>query len=268
MFDLPETTNVYRPMPKELFYKHLNNDNVLKKTFVEEIGSITWRNTLSPVTMNIKAGQDVGQIAIVEIVLERQAIASRLIEIVNRETFQYTLFVIRYEDWGQFWCCDHQTLIEWQGQLYCQHYYQSDWMIEKELRLQIEGENLDQVYAGFFMQITGKPLLEKSRPVEIVASAQVVEPEPADEWQKRQELEAIIKELEKQIDKASQFRHQLKLVSQLEQVKDEIKSLSRIPAGHVELILSETVNTHPETADMIRPFFPGGIIFNKEWSGS
>lgn len=268
MFDLPETTKVYRPMPKELFYKYVNNDIALKKTFVEELDSIIWTNTLSPETIAIEVGQDVKAIAIVEIVLKRQAIGSRLIEIVNREMDQYTLFITRYEDWGQYWCCDHQTLKEQLGQFYCQNYYQSNWMIEKELSLQIDGENLDQVYASFFMQITGKHLPAKSRLVKKEVPEQLVVMEPADGRQKLKELEVRIKELENQIDKEPQFGRQLKLVSELEKVKDEMQSLGRLRSGHVELILSEDKEDYPDAAETIRPFFPNMATNMKEWSGN
>ncbi|MBI4857275.1 MAG: DUF4391 domain-containing protein [Acetobacterium woodii] len=266
MFDLPETTKVYRFMPKELFYKYLNNSASLKKTFVDEIGSIIWTNTLSPETIAIAAGQDVKEIAIVEIVLKRQAIGPQLMEIVNREMDQYTLFITRYEDWGQYWCCDHQNLKEQLGQFYCQNYYQSNWMIAKELSLQIEGENLDQLYANFFMQITGKPLPEKHWPVKTERSEQVVKVEPTDDQQKLKELEVTIKELEDQINKEVEFGRQLKLTSELEKAKNEKQRLGSSRSGHIELIRLENKENDQNTAETIRPFFPNMTTKMKEWS--
>lgn len=266
MFNLPETTKVYRSMPKELFYKYLNIDTALKKTFIEEIGSIIWINTLSPETMAIEAGQDVKEIAIVEIVLKRQAIGPQLIEIVNREMDQYTLFITRYEDWGQYWCCDHQNLKERQGQFYCQNYYQSNWMIAKELSLQIEGENLDQVYANLFMQIAGKPLPEKSKSVKNEIPKQMVAEKPADGQQKLNELETTIKTLENQIEKEVQFGRQLKLVSELEKVKNEKQGLERLRSGYEELVRSGNKEADQNTAETIRSFFPNIAANIKEWS--
>lgn len=256
MFDFPEATKIYRSMPKELFYKYLNSDPTLKKAFVEEIGSIIWINTLSPETMAIEAGQQVKEIAIVEIVLKRQAIGPKLIEIVNREMDQYTIFMTRYEDWKQYWCCDHQTMKALLGQFYCQNYYQSNWMIEKEQNLRIEGENLDQVFAGFFKQITGKPLTDKHRPIKNEVPKPVITVEPADDQQKLKELAATIKELETQLDEEAEFGRKLKLVSQIEKVKNEIHSLKRVRSAQVELIPIENMVNDQNIAETIWPFFP------------
>lgn len=268
MIDLPGTTNVYRRMPKELFYKYLNDDSTLKKTFVDEIKSIIWINTLSSETVPNQKGTHVTEIAIVEIVLNRQAINPNILEIINREIDQYAIFIARYEEWGQLWCCDHQSLNPQTGQFHCQNYYQTNWMIIDDLTLEIDDGNLDQIYENFFIQIAGKPF-----PVRIDRNQNLTDEkdEKVEQFGKKEELErqeAIIKNLECQIKKEKQFSKQVKLATDLKNAKDEVQKIKRSMATHIEIINPEIVAVQKETAETMRSYFPNGYLKMQDGTGN
>lgn len=268
MIDLPETTNVYRRMPKELFYKYLNDDSALKKTFNDEIKSIIWINTISSETMTIPKGKYVSEIAIIEIVLNRQAINANTLEIIKREVDQYTVFIIRYEEWGQIWCCDQQSLSLQIGQFNCQDYYQTNWMNEADLALKIDGENLDYIYESFFMQIAGKPFpvrVERSRKQ---SSETIKKVEQAGKNEQVESLEATIKSLERQMEKELQFDKQVKLATDLKNAQEEIKKIKRTMSTHIEIQQPEIVLTQEDSAETIRTLFPNVYMKMQDRNGN
>jgi hypothetical protein len=267
MIDLPETTNVYRSMPKELFYKYLNDGSTLKKTFIDEIRSIIWINTISSETANTPKGKHVTEIAIVEIILNRQAISSNILEIVNREIDQYAIFIVRYEEWGQIWCCDHQLINPQTGLLNCQNYYQTNWLIADELTLKIDGVDLDQVYENFFMQIAGKPF-----PVKVDRSRKqtgeiIKKVEQSGQNKQLESLEAFIKSLERQMEKEMHFDKQVKLATDLKNAQEEIKKIRRSLSTHIEIQQPEIV-VQEETADTVRSFFPNVYMKMQDRTGN
>lgn len=256
MIDLPETTNVYKRMPKELFYKYLNDDCTSKKTFIDEIGSIVWINTLSAETTNTLKGKYVTEIAIVEIILNRQAISANILEIVNREIDQYTVFIVRYEEWGQLWCCDHQSINPQTGLFNCQYYYQTNWMSAEDLTLKIDGGNLDQVYENFFMQIAGKPFPARFDRNRKQTDEQIESVGKSGKNEQLEKLEATIKKLEIQIGKEMQFGKQVKLATELKSTKDELQKIKKSMTTHIETYQSEITETQVETSETVRSFFP------------
>lgn len=256
MINLPETTNVYKHMPKELFYMYLNDNSLAKKTFVDEIKSIIWINTLSPATLDMDKGRHISEIAIVEIVLNRQAISSNIIEIVNRGIDQYAIFIVKYEEWQQLWCCDHKSIDPKTGHFNCKHFCQTNWMAADELTLKIDGGNLDQVYEKFLMQIVGKPF-SISFDGNLKQTDEIIKKdEKSGKYSQLESLKATIKGLEDQIGKVQQFDKQVKLASDLKNAQDEIKkvrrSISTDPGSHQP----ETESTAEEISEALRPFFP------------
>jgi len=268
MIDLPETTNVYKRMPKELFYKYLNDDCISKKTFIDEIGSIIWINTLSSETITTPKGKHITEIAIVEIVLNRQAISPNILEIVNREIDQYAVFIVRYEEWGQIWCCDHQSIDPQTGMLHCQNYYQTNWMIADDLTLKIDGGNLDQVYENFFMQIAGKPFPTKAERNQKQTDERIGNIEQPGKYEQLEKLKATIKNLESQMEKEIQFGKQVKLATDLKNAKEEIQKIKRSQTTHPEIRELEIVAVQEETVETVRTFFPNVYMKMHDGTGN
>jgi hypothetical protein len=268
MINLPETTNVYRRMPKELFYKYLNDNSTLKKTFIDEIKSVIWINTISSETTTTPKGKYVNEIAIVEIELNRQAINANILEIINREVDQYALFIVRYEEWGQIWCCDRQSLNRQISQFNCQDYYHTNWMNEPDLILKIDGENLDRIYENFFLQIAGKPVPVKVERNWENTNANTEKVEQFSKIEQLERLEAIINSLERQMKKEMQFDKQVRLATDLKKTQEEIKKIKSSMLTHIEIHQPEIVATQEDTVETVRPFFPNVYMKMQDRTGN
>jgi len=254
MIDLPGSTEVFEQMPKGLFVKHLNNADRLEKNFMDEIISIVLINKLSPERMTICPGEIVTAIAVVEIFLNRQVISQNLLEIVNKEIDQTTVFIARYEGWGQIWCAINQSgnILEAESKVY----YQTSWLPYDELELKVAGDDLDQVYENFLIQISEKSILAKNGsspkdPVKKTAKPAEFEEEQLDEVEKTEkvvQLEATIKVLQTQINHEKQFKRQVKLVLDLKNAKAALLKIKAPPISQIELIQNDN--------EMNQSFFP------------
>lgn len=273
MNHLPDSTNSYKQMPKELFYKYLNSSSTLKKTFMDEIQSIIWTNTLSPETMTIQPGKSVKEIAVVEIVSKRQAINQSLLEILARETDPYTIFIVRYEEWGQIWCCDQAGGNNPEEPFTSESYYQTSWFPYDDLALKVIGQDLDQVYANIFFQITGKPFsIKKESPEKDTPKNDRDEKTAISEEtmlsEKIKNLEATVKELETKIDHEKQFSRQLKLNGELLSAREEIKKMRSPRMTHMEIRPPVKKEPPPNSSENMRAFFPNVFLNMKDGAGN
>lgn len=273
MNHLPGSTNIYKQMPKELFYKYLNSSSTLKKTFTDEIHSIIWTNTLSPETMTIQPGKSVKEIAVVEIVSKRQAINQSLLEILARETDPYTIFIVRYEAWGQIWCCDQAGANNPEDPFKYDSYYQTSWFPYDDLKLKVIGQDLDQVYANIFFQITGKPfsMQNESREKAFPEKERDEKTALAEETmlsEKIKNLEATVKELETKIDHEKQFSRQLKLNGELLSAREEIKKIRSPRMTHMEIRPPQKKEPPPNSSENMRTFFPNVFLNMKDGAGN
>ena len=262
MIELPRSTNVYQQMPKEIFFKYLNDSRTLKKMFIDEIESIIWMNKLSPETITISQGKIITEIAVVEIVLKRQAISQNLLEIISKEIDQYTIFITRNEEWGQIWCCNNEFNNNTEAYLKVNTYYQTNWLLYDDLVLKVEGQNLDQVYENFLMQITGKPIQVEN------GNRQTDNVEKAEELEELEELEVVIKKLETQIDHEKQFKRQLNLVIDLKNAKEELKKIKTPRMTLTEIFQTKKMDMPQNNIENIRSFFPNVFLNMKDGTGS
>lgn len=280
MIDLPETTNIYGRVQKEVFYKHMTVYPELKKTFMDETQSITWRNIISPETMTVTPGKNVEEIAVVEIVLTRQAMSQSLLELLAREIEPYTVFIVRYEDWGQIWFCRKEARNDPNGQYRCDS-YQTSWLLYEDLELKLEGENLDQIFTNFLNHIPGAAPLDDDQSMVrstdaydrqgFEADVEETENEKTDDEKSKingnletpeylEQLEATRKDLETQIDHETQFSIQLNLVSELRRVKEEIQMLKSHRMIDAEGHKPEITDPNLNNLEWIRAYFPNVIL--------
>lgn len=229
---------------------------------MDEIESIVLINKLSPETMTINQGNIITEIAVVEIFLKRQVISQNLIEMLNREIDQTAVFIIRYEDWGQIWCFVNRSGNSQAAKCKANIYYQTNWLPYDELKLKTQGDNLDQVYENFLMQITGKPIkLENGNPpkeplekaVEPAALEEEKEDVDLDEVVK---LQAAIKNLETQIHLEKQFKRQLDLVVELINAKEELQKIIAPHLVPAEIVQTDQMALLQNNIEMIQSIFP------------
>ena len=95
-------------------------------------------------------------------------------------------------------------------------YYHTDWMPEDELRLHIDGLNMDAVYESLVRQIAGDKLLSES-------GESLKESVERDE--KKKQLEKQIAALESKIRREKQLNRQMEMNAELKRLKIELEAI-------------------------------------------
>lgn len=93
MLGLPSTTEVDRILPKKAFYEHLQLDPATRRSFVDDIESITVRNSVKPQTTGIPAGASVQEVLVLEVALKGEAVPEAALAAIARSNPHRLLFV-------------------------------------------------------------------------------------------------------------------------------------------------------------------------------
>ncbi len=93
MLGLPSTTEVDRVLPKRAFYEHLQLDPSTRRSFVDDIESLTVRNSIKPSTTGIPAGDVVQEVLVLEVALNGAAVPEAALAAIARANAHRLLFV-------------------------------------------------------------------------------------------------------------------------------------------------------------------------------
>ena len=92
MLGLPSTTEVDRVLPKRAFYEHLQLDLATRRSFVDDIESITLRNSIKPSTTGIPAGDVVQEVLVLEVALKGATVPKAALAAIARSNPHRLLF--------------------------------------------------------------------------------------------------------------------------------------------------------------------------------
>ena len=92
MLGLPSTTEVDRVLPKRAFYEHLQLDPATRRSFVDDIESITLRNSIKPSTTGIPAGDVVQEVLVLEVALKGATVPKAALAAIARSNPHRLLF--------------------------------------------------------------------------------------------------------------------------------------------------------------------------------
>lgn len=129
-------------MPKKAIYEKFQMNTAAKERFDADISRITIVNEVSPSTVPIAAGQEVGAFYVLLVSLKRKDFDERLIAQLSRLIEQNMLFVLQYGE--------EAKLAVFRGKL-----ISSDWRKEDALTVRLEGLDLDAVWRNIIVQIGG-----------------------------------------------------------------------------------------------------------------
>lgn len=93
MLGLPSTTEVDRVLPKRAFYEHLQLDPATRRSFVDDIESITVRNSIKPSTTGIPAGDTVQEVLVLEVALKGATVPKAALAAIARSNPHRLVFV-------------------------------------------------------------------------------------------------------------------------------------------------------------------------------
>ena len=168
MIDLPKDTLFNKRIPKQKFYENLDISTSLKRSFIDEIKTIYWRNKISEDTVNIKSGDEVNEIQVFLINLNQKSLNEKVLFQIDRKIPYHILFILRYED-------VYKAAIGYKGEAMSgnnaykvSRFYYTDWMKEEELPIKLKGLDLDVVYENILRDIGGERLnIQKDETIEV-----------------------------------------------------------------------------------------------------
>ena len=214
MFDFPKSTEFNKRIPKQKFYENIDVSPALKKVFVEQIKLIHWRNKLAESTLNIAPGQAVTEIEVIEIKLTQPQLDEAVLRQMDKEIPYHILFVLTYGNKVQAWTGDKEAAESGNNAFKVNKYYHTEWMLEDELILDIEGLNMDAVWDNFIIQVGG---------VELEQGNELAEQIELDD--RKVQLAKDIEKLEKQARNEKQPNKKFQLASKVKALKKQLAEL-------------------------------------------
>lgn len=218
MIGLPKSTEFNRRIPKQKFYENLSVSPTLKSVFIDQIKVIYWRNKVAATTMNLAAGDTVTEIEVFEIRLNGQQLDESILRQIDKEIPYHILFLLEYESKYQAWTAYKEATDSGNYAYKVGTYYHTDWMMESELPLKVDGLNVDKVYENFVRQIAGDTLRSEDGKNESLK-------ESVERNDRRQELEKQIAVLQQKVRKEKQLNKQVQLNTELKRLRKELDTL-------------------------------------------
>ena len=217
MLGLPQSTEFNKRIPKQKFYEHITVSPALKKSFVDQIRMIYWRNKVAATTVNLAPGTIVDEVEVFEIKLNSASLDEAVLRQIDREISYHIIFLLEYEGKLQAWTAYKEKTPTANAVFKVGKYYHTEWMTEAELPIRIDGLNLDAVYENFVRQIAGDALKADSGE-SLKASVERDE--------KKKQLEKQITALENKMRREKQLNRQMEMNAELKRLKREKEKLN------------------------------------------
>ena len=217
MIGLPKTTEFNKRIPKQKFYENMDISPALKKIFVEQVRIIYWKNKIAASTTNLAAGTDVTELEVFEVRLSSPVLDDSLLRQIDKEIPYHILFLLEYHGKYQAWIGYKEAAASGNKAFKVNGYYHTEWLVEDELPLKLEGLNVDAVYENFVRQIAGDKLKTEA------AGESLKESVARDE--QKQALQKQIATLQAKIRKEKQLNKQMQMNNELKKLKKELEVL-------------------------------------------
>lgn len=217
MIGLPKTTEFNKRIPKQKFYENMDISPALKKIFVEQVRIIYWKNKIAASTTNLAAGTDVTELEVFEVRLSSPVLDDSLLRQIDKEIPYHILFLLEYQGRYQAWIGYKEAAASGNKAFKVNGYYHTEWLVEDELPLKLEGLNVDAVYENFVRQIAGDKLKTEA------AGESLKESVARDE--QKQALQKQIANLQAKIRKEKQLNKQMQMNTELKKLKKELEAM-------------------------------------------
>ena len=143
MLNLPEITQLQKPLPKTQIYKKFQFSNAQQTKFDTDISRIDIVNEVSSGTIpSIQEGEKVKSFYVLRVVLKTKNYDIKNIEKIAKLISQNFVFVLQYEE-------------EIQLAVFCEKVFTSDWMLETNATISLSGLNFDEVWENIIKRIEG-----------------------------------------------------------------------------------------------------------------
>ena len=144
MLGLPASTEIHKLITRKRVYEHFGADMNAErsKRFEADIARMVLTNEVSPVSINLPAGEQVQSFFVLQVTLKGKEFDAQNIALLARLFGQRLVMMLEYEG--------RQRLALWQGRLYL-----TEWADAGAWTLPLTGLNLDQAWEHIVAQIAG-----------------------------------------------------------------------------------------------------------------
>lgn len=213
MFNLPQSTEFNKRIPKQKFYDNLSVTPAIKRIFVEQIKTIHWANKIAATTVNVAEGETVKEIEVFIVSLTKPELDEKVLHLIDKEIPYHIVFLLEYDGRYQVWTA-YKEISVGNSAFKVNQYYHTEWVQENDFSLKIEGLNTDDIYKNFVYQIAGNSLQAAAH-----ESLQCVVERDAKVKKLRKQIEV----LQTKIRKEKQLNIQMKLNGELKKLKKELE---------------------------------------------
>ena len=216
MLALPKSTEFNKRIPKQKFYDNLNVSPALKRSFIDQIKVIYWVNKIAASTVNLAEGKDVTEIEVFELRLNIPTLDEAVLKQIDREIPYHILFILEYENQFQAWIGYKEAAGSGTAAFKVNKYYHTEWMLEDELPIKLEGLNIQTVYENFVRQIAGEAL--QSSQTESLK-------ESVERDEQAEGLRKQIDKLQTKIRQEKQLNRQMQMNAELKDLRKSLEAL-------------------------------------------
>lgn len=200
---LPSSTEIRKPIHKKILYAKFPTElsGERRRQFDDDIGRIIITNEISSVSVNIKEGEQVKSIFVLQVELKNKAYNERNIVLISKLFGQHLLIVLKYVDEVQF--ATYQTRL-----------LHSEWMEADNACIKLLGLDLDAVWENLVTQISGIVVTDDHSLDEQI----VIEQEKA-------KLLKQIEELDRKARKEMQAKKKFEMFQRLKEYQKKLQDL-------------------------------------------
>ena len=202
MLNLPEITELQKPLPKTQIYKKFQFSNAQQTKFDADISRIDIVNEVSTSTIPvIREGEKIKSFYVLSVTLKNKNYDIKNIEKISKMISQNFVFALQYEE-------------EIQLAIFCEKIFTTDWIHETKAKLELKGLNFDEVWENIIKQIEGGEWdsnLSLSENIELK--------------EKKEKLQKEIDKLEKLARKEIQPKKKFELVNKKRKLEEELNNL-------------------------------------------
>lgn len=200
MLNLPEITELHKPLPKTQIYKKFQFSNSQQTKFDADISRIDIVNEVSLRTIpSIQQGKKINSIYVLSVTLKTKDYDSKNIEKISKIIPQNLVFALQYEE-------------EIQLAVFCEKIFTTSWIHETKAKLELKGLNFDEVWENIIKQIEGGEWdsnLSLSENIELK--------------EKKEKLQKEIDVLKKKMKNEKQFNRQIEIKAEIRRLEVMIK---------------------------------------------
>lgn len=199
MLNLPQSTEVKRPLPKAQLYKRFDWNPSQRESFDGEVSRLDFVNWIAPRTLPaIAEGTEVKEIFVIEVSLKSRDFNTKNIVLLAKSIPQRVIYLLRFED---------EALLA----VYHTKLFATTWQSLDSVSIPLDGLTLDAVWQNIVAFVGG---------LEITGGNSLTEQIRVDE--ERNTILRQINSLEQQMRTSSQPRRQREIYSLIKQLKSKL----------------------------------------------